>query len=208
MAKITQVAGFEIIDSRGNPTVAAEVVLADDARGFGAAPSGASTGTREALELRDGDPKRYFGKGVTRAVGNINGELRQALSGRDADDQSALDQRMIDLDATPSKSRLGANAILAVSIAVAKAAAQSAGKPLYRSIAAGRRIVMPVPMMNIVNGGAHADNNVDMQEFLILPVGAPNFSDALRWGVGGCHTMQNVLKRRGLARAGGRDGSW
>ena len=126
MAKINEVTGFEIIDSRGNPTVAAEVVLADGARGFGAAPSGASTGTREALELRDGDPKRYFGKGVTHAVGNINGELRQALSGRDADDQSALDQHMIDLDGTPTKSRLGANAILAVSIAIAKAAAQSA----------------------------------------------------------------------------------
>jgi enolase len=181
MAKINQVTGFEIIDSRGNPTVAAEVVLADGARGFGAAPSGASTGSREALELRDGDPKRYFGKGVTRAVGNINGELRQALSGRDADDQAALDRRMIELDGTASKSRLGANSILAVSIAVAKAAAQSAAMPLYRRIGGTRRIVMPVPMMNIVNGGAHADNNVDMQEFMILPVGAPSFSEPLRW---------------------------
>src|SRR5437016_10056990 len=208
MAKITQVTGFEILDSRGNPTVAAEVVLADGARGFGAVPSGASTGTREALELRDGDPKRYFGKGVTRAVGNINDELRQALSGRDADDQSALDQRMIDLDATPSKSRLGANAILGVSIAVAKAAAQSAGMPLYRRIAAGRPIVMPVPMMNIVNGGAHADNNVDMQEFMILPVGAPNFSDALRWGVEVFHTLKNVLKERGLSTAVGDEGGF
>src|SRR5437773_1250875 len=193
MAKIEQVTGFEIIDSRGNPTVAAEVVLADGARGFGAAPSGASTGTREALELRNGDPKRYFGKGVTRAVGNINGELRHALSGHDADDQSALDQCMIDLDGTPSKSRLGANAILGVSIAVAKAAAQSAGMPLYRRIAAGRPIVMPVPMMNIVNGGAHADNNVDMTEFMILPVCAPNFYDALRLGVEGFHTPKGVL---------------
>jgi enolase len=183
MAKINQVTGFEIIDSRGNPTVAAEIVLADGARGFGAAPSGASTGSREALELRDGDPKRYFGKGVTRAVENINGELRRALSERDADDQSALDQRMIDLDGTPAKSRLGANAILAVSIAAAKAAAQSAGMPLYRRLAGTRPIVMPVPMMNIVNGGAHADNNVDMQEFMILPVGAPSFSEAIRWGV-------------------------
>jgi len=208
MAKIDQVTGFEILDSRGNPTVAAEVVLADGARGFGAAPSGASTGSREALELRDGDPKRYFGKGVTRAVGNINGELRYALSGHDADDQSALDQCMIDLDGTPSKSRLGANAILGVSIAVAKAAAQSAGMPLYRRIAAGRPIVMPVPMMNIVNGGAHADNNVDMQEFMILPVGAPNFSDALRWGVEVFHTLKNVLKERGLSTAVGDEGGF
>jgi enolase len=208
MAEINQVTGFEIIDSRGNPTVAAEVVLADGARGFGAAPSGASTGTREALELRDGDPKRYFGKGVTRAVGNINGELRQALSGRDADDQSALDQRMIDLDGTPTKSRLGANAILAVSIALAKAAAQSAEMPLYRRIAAGRRIVMPVPMMNIVNGGAHADNNVDMQEFMIMPVGAPTFSEAIRWGVEIFHTLKGVLKRRGLSTAVGDEGGF
>jgi enolase 1/2/3 len=208
MAKITQVTGFEILDSRGNPTVAAEVVLADGARGFGAAPSGASTGSREALELRDGDPKRYFGKGVTRAVGNINGELRQALSGRDADDQSALDQRMIDLDGTSSKSRLGANSILAVSIGVAKAAAQSAGMPLYRRIAASRRVVMPVPMMNIVNGGAHADNNVDMQEFMILPVGAPSFSEALRWGVEVFHTLKGVLKGRGLSTAVGDEGGF
>ena len=208
MAKIDQVTGFEILDSRGNPTVAAEVVLADGARGFGAAPSGASTGSREALELRDGDPKRYFGKGVTRAVGNINGELRHALSGHDADDQSALDQCMIDLDGTPSKSRLGANAILGVSIAVAKAAAQSAGMPLYRRIAAGRPIVMPVPMMNIVNGGAHADNNVDMQEFMILPVGAPNFSEAIRWGVEVFHTLKGVLKGRGLSTTVGDEGGF
>jgi enolase len=208
MAKIDQVTGFEILDSRGNPTVAAEVVLADGARGFGAAPSGASTGTREALELRDGDPKRYFGKGVTHAVGNINGELRQALSGRAADDQSALDQRMIDLDGTPGKSRLGANAILAVSIAVAKAAAQSAGMPLYRRIAASRQIVMPVPMMNIVNGGAHADNNVDLQEFMILPVGAPSFCEALRWGVEVFHTLKGVLKGRGLSTAVGDEGGF
>jgi enolase len=208
MAKIIQVTGFEILDSRGNPTVAAEVVLSDDGRGFGAVPSGASTGSREALELRDGDPKRYFGKGVLRAVGNIDGELRQALSGRDADDQAAIDQRMIDLDGTPGKSRLGANAILAVSIAVAKAAAQSAGMPLYRRIAGAKRIVMPVPMMNIVNGGAHADNNVDMQEFLILPVGAPNFSEAIRWGVEVFHTLKGVLKERRLSTAVGDEGGF
>jgi enolase len=208
MAKIDQVTGFEIIDSRDNPTVAAEVVLADGARGFGAAPSGACTGSREALELRDGDPKRYFGKGVTRGVGNVNGELRQALSGCDADDQTALDQRMIDLDGTPSKSRLGANAILAVSIAVAKAAAQSAGMPLYRRVASSRRIVMPVPMMNIVNGGAHADNNIDIQEFMILPVGAPTFSEAIRWGVEVFHTLKSVLKARGLSTAVGDEGGF
>ncbi len=208
MAKITQVTGFEILDSRGNPTVAAEVVLADGARGFAAAPSGASTGSREALELRDGDPKRYFGKGVTRAVGNINGELRQALSGRDGDDQAALDQRMIELDGTPGKSRLGANAILAVSLAVAKAAAQSSGMPLYRRIANGRSIVMPVPMMNIVNGGAHADNSVDLQEFMILPVGAPSFAEAVRWGVEVFHTLKGVLKGRGLSTAVGDEGGF
>jgi enolase len=208
MAKIRQVTGFEILDSRGNPTVAAEVVLADGTCGFGAAPSGASTGSREALELRDGDSKRYFGKGVTRAVGNINGELSQALLGRDADDQMALDQRMIELDATPTKSRLGANAILAVSIAIAKAAAQSAGMPLYRRLAKDRRIVMPVPMMNIVNGGAHADNNVDVQEFMILPVGAPSFSEAIRWGVEVFHTLKSALKGRGLSTSVGDEGGF
>jgi enolase len=208
MANIIQLTGFEILDSRGNPTVAAEVVLADGARGFGAAPSGASTGSREALELRDGDPKRYFGKGVLGAVGNINGALRQALSGRDGSDQAAIDQRMIDLDGTPSKSRLGANAILAVSIAVAKAAAQSAGIPLYRRIAAGRPIVMPVPMMNIVNGGAHADNNVDVQEFMILPVGAPSFAESLRWGVEIFHTLKGALKKQGLSTSVGDEGGF
>ena len=208
MAKIKNITGFEIVDSRGNPTVAAEVVLADGASGFGAAPSGASTGSREALELRDGDSKRYLGKGVTRAVGNINGELRHALAGRDADDQATLDRLMIELDGTASKSRLGANAILAVSIAVAKAAAQSAGMPLYRRIAASRRIVMPVPMMNIVNGGAHADNNVDLQEFMILPVGAPNFSEAVRWGVEVFHTLKSALKARGLSTSVGDEGGF
>src|SRR2546430_1422828 len=156
MAKIEQVTGFEILDSRGNPTVAAGVVLADGARGFAASPSGASTGSREALELRDGDPKRYFGKGVTKAVGNIDQEIASSLVGRDADDQAALDQRMIDLDGTPTKSRLGANAILAVSIAAAKAAAQSGGVPLYQRIGGTRSLRMPVPMMNIVNGGWHS----------------------------------------------------
>src|SRR5213083_32619 len=208
MAAISKVTGFEILDSRGNPTVAAEVVLADGARGFAASPSGASTGSREALELRDGDPKRYFGKGVTKAVSNIDHEIAGSLVGRDADDQAALDQRMIDLDGTPTKSRLGANAILAVSIAAAKAAAQSAGVPLYQRIGGTRSLRMPVPMMNIVNGGAHADNNIDMQEFMILPVGAPSFSEALRWGVEVFHTLRGVLKSRGMATSVGDEGGF
>jgi len=208
MAAISKITGFEILDSRGNPTVAAEVVLADGALGFAASPSGASTGSREALELRDGDPKRYFGKGVTKAVSNIDHEIASSLVGRDADDQPALDQCMIDLDGTPTKARLGANAILAVSIAVAKAAAESARVPLYRRIAGTRRPRMPVPMMNIVNGGAHADNNIDMQEFMILPVGAESFSEALRWGVEVFHTLKGVLKSRGMSTSVGDEGGF
>ena len=208
MAAISKITGFEILDSRGNPTVAAEVVLADGARGFAASPSGASTGSREALELRDGDPKRYFGKGVTKAVGNIDREIAGALVGRDADDQAALDRRMIELDGTPTKARLGANAILAVSIAAAKAAAHSAGVPLYRRIGGTRSARMPVPMMNIVNGGAHADNSVDMQEFMIVPVGAPTFSEALRWGVEVFHTLKGVLKSRGMSTSVGDEGGF
>ncbi len=208
MAAISKVTGFEILDSRGNPTVAAQVVLSDGSAGFGASPSGASTGSREALELRDGDPKRYLGKGVTKAVARVNREIAQSLVGRDADDQDSLDHRMIELDGTPTKSRLGANAILAVSIAVAKAAAESAGIPLYRRIAGTRSPRMPVPMMNIVNGGAHADNNVDMQEFMILPVGAESFSEALRWGVEVFHTLKGVLKSRRMATAVGDEGGF
>ena len=208
MATIQHVRGFEILDSRGNPTVAAEVVLADGARGFAAAPSGASTGSREALELRDGDPRRYLGKGVTRAVSHVNGELARALVGREAQDQSGLDQLMISLDGTPTKARLGANAILAVSLALAKAAAASAGQPLYRHLAAGRMARLPLPMMNIINGGAHADNNVDMQEFMVLPVGAPSFSEALRWGVEVFHSLKGLLKARGLSTAVGDEGGF
>jgi enolase len=208
MTKIVEVRGFEILDSRGNPTVAAEVVLAGGARGFAAAPSGASTGAREALELRDGDNSRYLGKGVLKAVANVNGELRQALLGSDAADQAGLDQRMIGLDATPTKSRLGANAILAVSLALAKAAAASASVPLYRRLAGSAPIRMPVPMMNIVNGGAHADNSVDMQEFMILPVGAPSFAEALRWGAEVFHALKSVLKGRGLSTAVGDEGGF
>ena len=208
MATIQHVRGFEILDSRGNPTVAAEVVLANGARGFAAAPSGASTGSREALELRDGDPRRYLGKGVTRAVSHVNGELARALVGREAQDQSGLDQLMISLDETPTKARLGANAILAVSLALAKAAAASAGQPLYRHLAAGRMARLPLPMMNIINGGAHADNNVDMQEFMVLPVGAPSFGEALRWGVEVFHALKGLLKARGLSTAVGDEGGF
>jgi len=209
MALIQQVRGFEILDSRGNPTVAAEVVLDSGARGFAASPSGASTGSREALELRDGDEWRYFGKGVRNAVANVNGELRAVLLGKDANDQAGLDQRMIELDGTPIKSRLGANAILAVSLAVAKAAADSAGVPLYRHLKmAMSPLQLPVPMMNIVNGGAHASNNVDMQEFMILPVGAPSFSEALRWGAEVFHSLKGILNNRGLSTTVGDEGGF
>jgi len=209
MAMIQQVRGFEILDSRGNPTVAAEVRLDDGARGFAASPSGASTGSREALELRDGDARRYLGKGVLNAVANVNGELCQALLGKAADDQAGVDQIMIDLDGTPGKSRLGANAILAVSLATAKAAAASAGQPLYRHLRmAGSPLRLPVPMMNIINGGAHASNNVDMQEFMILPVGAPSFAEALRWGAEVFHSLKSLLHKRGLSTTVGDEGGF
>jgi enolase len=208
MATIQHVRGFELLDSRGNPTVAAEVLLSDGARGFAAAPSGASTGSREALELRDGDPRRYLGKGVIRAVGHVSGELATALIGRPAEDQGVLDRLMIDLDGTPTKARLGANAILAVSLALAKAAAASAGLPLYRHLGQDRPARLPLPMMNIINGGAHADNNVDMQEFMILPVGAPSFREAMRWGVEVFHALKALLKGRGLSTAVGDEGGF
>lgn len=208
MATIQQVRGFEIFDSRGNPTVAAEVVLSDGAHGFAASPSGASTGTREALELRDGDLRRYLGKGVTRAVAHVNGELSAALLGADAASQAAADRLMIDLDGTPTKARLGANAILAVSLALAKATAASAGLPLFRHLGGDRSARLPLPMMNIINGGAHADNNVDMQEFMILPVGAPRFSEAMRWGVEVFHSLKSLLKKRSLSTAVGDEGGF
>jgi enolase len=208
MASIQTVRGFEILDSRGHPTVAAEVVLSDGARGHAAAPSGASTGAREAIELRDGDPRRYLGKGVLKAVAHVNGELARALAGRAADDQAALDARMIALDGTPTKARLGANAILAVSLALAKASAASAGRPLYRHLGGDRPARLPMPMMNIINGGAHADNNVDMQEFMIVPVGAPRFAEAMRWGVEVFHALKALLKSRGLSTAVGDEGGF
>jgi enolase len=208
MSKIQQVRGYEILDSRGNPTVAAEVVLSDGARGYAASPSGASTGSREAIELRDGDPKRYLGKGVLKAVGHVTGELAQLLVGKPAHDQAALDQLMISLDGTPTKARLGANAILAVSLALAKAAAASSGQPLYRHLGQGGQTRLPLPMMNIINGGAHADNNVDMQEFMVLPVGAPRFSEAMRWGVEVFHALKALLKSRRLSTAVGDEGGF
>jgi enolase len=209
MALIQYVNGYEILDSRGNPTVAAEVVLTNGARGYAASPSGASTGSREALELRDGDKQRYGGKGVRKAVSHVNVELAQALIGHDAADQSDIDRRMIELDGTPSKSRLGANALLAVSIASAKAASASAGMPLYRHLRMpGSSLHLPVPMMNIINGGAHASNNVDMQEFMILPVGAPSFAEALRWGVEVFHTLKGLLHKQGLSTTVGDEGGF
>ena len=208
MSRIADIRGREIIDSRGNPTVEADVVLDSGSMGRAAVPSGASTGTREAVELRDGDPKRYLGKGVLHAVANVNGAIRTALVGRDAQDQRGLDARMIELDGTENKSHLGANAILAVSLAAAHAAANDRKLPLFRYLAGDREPVLPVPMMNIINGGAHADNNVDVQEFMILPVGAPSFSEAVRYGAEIFHTLKKVLHKQGLATAVGDEGGF
>jgi enolase len=211
MSRIADVQAFEVLDSRGNPTVAADVVLDSGARGTAFAPSGASTGSREALELRDGDPQRYLGKGVLAAVANVNGSIRELLTGADAGDQRAVDQAMIDADGTENKAKLGANAILAVSLANARAAAADAGLPLYQHIAAlngGSELTMPVPMMNILNGGEHADNNVDIQEFMIQPVAASTFADALRTGAEIFHHLKKVLSGRGLNTAVGDEGGF
>jgi len=208
MSLITGLRGLEILDSRGNPTVAAEVTLACGARGYAAAPSGASTGSREAIELRDGDAKRYGGKGVQRAVGHVNGELRTALLGTDSTDQAALDARLIQLDGTAAKSRLGANALLAVSLATARAAAASKGVALYGHLGLQQQFTLPVPMMNIINGGAHADNNVDIQEFMILPVAAPSFAEGLRWGAEVFHALKSQLKAAGMATSVGDEGGF
>ena len=209
MSNIKTVSGIELIDSRGNPTVGAKVVLESGATGFAAAPSGASTGSREAVELRDQDAGRYNGKGVLKAVGYVNTEIHQVVAGLDAADQAGIDKAMIDADGTPNKSRLGANAILAVSLAVAKARAQEQGLPLYRALAPTKNeFTLPVPMMNIVNGGAHADNNVDIQEFMILPVAATSFKEALRQGVEVFHALKGILKRQGLATAVGDEGGF
>ena len=208
MSRIADIRGREIIDSRGNPTVEADVILDSGALGRAAVPSGASTGTREAVELRDGDKKRYGGKGVLKAVEHINTVLKQALVGQDARDQADIDGRMIELDGTDTKSRLGANALLAISLANAHAAAIDAHEPLYRYLGKGREPVMPVPMMNIINGGVHADNSLDIQEFMILPVGAPSFREALRYGAEVFHTLKKVLHDRGLATAVGDEGGF
>jgi enolase 1/2/3 len=197
MTAIVDIIGREILDSRGNPTVEVDVVLEDGSLGRAAVPSGASTGAHEAVELRDGDKARYLGKGVSKAVGAVNGEIYEALSGMDVEHQVQIDQTMIDLDGTPNKSRLGANAILGVSLACAKAAAQSLDMPLYRYVGGTSARVLPVPMMNIINGGVHADNPIDFQEFMILPVGATTFADALRCGAEVFHTLKSELKKAG-----------
>ncbi|MGB5511336.1 MAG: phosphopyruvate hydratase, partial [Woeseiaceae bacterium] len=206
MIKVTEIRAREILDSRGNPTVEADVRLADGSSARAAVPSGASTGTREAVELRDGDKSRYLGKGVQKAVANANGEIREAVVGVEFADQRALDTRMIELDGTENKGRLGANAILAVSLAAAKAEAVSRGLSLFRHL--GNSTMMPVPMMNIINGGAHADNSVDIQEFMILPVGAPSFSEALRYGAEIFHSLKSVLRSKGLNTAVGDEGGF
>ncbi len=212
MSKIVDVKAREILDSRGNPTIEADVILENGERGSACAPSGASTGSREALELRDGDKSRYLGKGVTRAVGNVNSPIRELLVGRDAADQRALDQAMIDADGTDNKGNLGANAILAVSLAAAKAEAQAQDKPLYEYISDlqddDNEYSLPVPMMNIINGGEHADNNVDIQEFMIQPVGAPTVAEAIRYGAEVFHALKGVLKKRGLNTAVGDEGGF
>jgi enolase len=212
MSRISDVRGREIIDSRGNPTVEADVLLDSGVRGRAAVPSGASTGTREAVELRDGDARRYGGKGVLKAVEHINTVLKPALLGRDPRDQAGLDKRLIGLDGTENKGRLGANALLGVSLANAHAAANDARTPLYRwlgeLIGGAREPKMPVPMMNIINGGAHADNTLDIQEFMILPVGAPSFREALRYGAEIFHTLKKLLAGRGLATAVGDEGGF
>ena len=208
MSRIKDVKGLEILDSRGFPTVDAEVILESGARGRAAVPSGASTGSREAVELRDGDGQRYLGKGVSRAVDFVNGEIRDAAMGIESRDQRALDECLIDLDGTPNKARVGANAILAVSLANARACAAEKGKPLYRALAERDEYLMPVPMMNIINGGAHANNSVDIQEFMILPVGAPSFSESLRYGAEIFHSLKRVLEGRGLNTAVGDEGGF
>ncbi|HWG38165.1 MAG TPA: phosphopyruvate hydratase [Terriglobales bacterium] len=208
MDAIATLAARQILDSRGNPTVECDLTLASGARGRAAVPSGASTGEHEAVELRDGDASRFLGKGVLRAVTNVNQVLAPALVGHDVADQSLLDRRLIELDGTPNKSRLGANAILAVSMAAARARAAAQGLPLYRSLGGSEAVTLPVPMMNILNGGAHADNNVDFQEFMVMPVGAPSFSEALRWGVETFHALKAVLKKRGYVTAVGDEGGF
>ena len=212
MSAIVEIRAREILDSRGNPTAEVEVELESGAMGRAAVPSGASTGAHEAVELRDGDKKRYGGKGVLKAVANVNGEIAKAVAGLDAADQRALDKKMIELDGTPTKARLGANAILAVSMAAARAAAAAQGIPLYKYLALyssdTSANLLPCPMMNILNGGAHADSSVDFQEFMVMPVGAPSFSEGLRWGVEVFHALKTALKKHGYSTAVGDEGGF
>eukprot|EP01037_Dinobryon_pediforme_P032904 gene32904-38099_t len=197
MTAIIDVTAREILDSRGNPTIEVDVILEDGSMGRAGVPSGASTGAHEAVELRDGDKSRYAGKGVLKAVSSVNSDIFEAIGGLEAEDQVAIDEAMIALDGTPNKARLGANAILGVSLAVAKAAADASGLPLYRYVGGTQARVLPVPMMNIVNGGAHADNPIDFQEFMILPVGAPTLKEAVRWGAEVLHVLKAALKQAG-----------
>ena len=208
MSSIAAIHAREVLDSRGNPTIEAEVFLLDGSMGRAIVPSGASTGEHEAVELRDEDTNRFAGKGVLKAVENVNGEIAEALANWDAFDQRGLDAKMLELDGTENKGRLGANAILAVSMAAARASAVSLDMPLYRYLGGAGANTLPTPMMNILNGGAHADNNVDFQEFMVMPVGAPSFSEALRWGVEVFHTLKGVLKKRGYNTAVGDEGGF
>ena len=208
MTNIQKVHALEVLDSRGNPAVEVQITLAGGAVGLAMVPSGASTGHHEALELRDNDPKRYGGEGVLKAVANVNGEIAKAIVNMDAADQKALDQCLIALDGTPNKGRLGANAVLAVSLAAARAAAIAFKLPLYRYLGGLAADTLPVPMMNILNGGAHADNNLDFQEFMVMPVGAPSFAEALRWGIETFHTLKHVLQERGYSTGVGDEGGF
>jgi enolase len=208
MSTIVDIIGREVIDSRGNPTVECDVLLESGTMGRAAVPSGASTGSREAIELRDGDASRYGGKGVLRAVENINTEISEALMGLDATEQAYIDKVLIELDGTDNKARLGANATLAVSMAVAKAAAEESGLPLYRYFGGSGAMSLPVPMMNVINGGAHANNNLDIQEFMIIPVGAPSFREAIRYGAEVFHALKKLIHERGLSTAVGDEGGF
>ncbi|HWU98103.1 MAG TPA: phosphopyruvate hydratase [Oxalicibacterium sp.] len=208
MSAIVDIIGREVIDSRGNPTVECDVLLESGVMGRAAVPSGASTGSREAIELRDGDKSRYFGKGVLKACENINTEISEAIMGLDANEQAFLDRTLIDLDGTENKARLGANATLAVSMAVAKAAAEESGLPLYRYFGGSGAMQMPVPMMNVINGGAHANNTLDLQEFMIIPVGAPSFREAIRYGAEVFHTLKKIINDKGFSTAVGDEGGF
>jgi enolase len=208
MSAIVDIIGREILDSRGNPTVECDVLLESGTMGRAAVPSGASTGSREAIELRDGDKSRYLGKGVLKAVENVNTEISEAIMGLDASEQAYIDRTLIELDGTENKGRMGANAMLAVSMAVAKAAAEESGMPLYRYFGGSGGMAMPVPMMNVINGGAHANNNLDLQEFMILPVGAPTFREALRYGTEVFHSLKKILHDRGMSTAVGDEGGF